>query len=134
MKEIIEFISEDTFNFKDDYDTYEGYIIKTNKQSIKIGISNYQSCCEYFGYLTTNDSLEYFIGAAVFDIKLTDTSLNTKMIKEEFQYGFDGGDIQFVNIETDKGTLQLAVYNSHNGYYGHSIVIRSNRLNYDGGL
>jgi hypothetical protein len=35
----------------------------------------------------------------------------------------------FVNLETDKDTLQLTVYNSHNGYYGHSAFIRSNQIN-----
>lgn len=28
----------------------------------------------------------------------------------------------FVDIKTDKGVFQLTVYNSHNGYYGHSVV------------
>lgn len=116
------------------WEGFEGYWIKTNKQIIKIGISNEQACCEVFGYLTTNDDLKDFIGATFFDIKLTDTSLNTKIIKERFEHEFDDEDIQFVDINTDKGTLQLAVYNKHNGYYGHSIIIESKEFNFKGDL
>jgi len=35
----------------------------------------------------------------------------------------DGGGICFVDFITTNGTFQLAVYNSHNGYYGHGIVV-----------
>lgn len=31
--------------------------------------------------------------------------------------------IQFVDFVTSRGTFQLAVYNSHNGYYGHGIIV-----------
>ena len=109
-------------------DSKTGYEITTNKQTIRIGISDYQSCCEDWGYFTTNDELQDFLGAEIMGIKLTDTCLNTELIKDKFVYGFDEGEIQFVDIETTKGTLQLAVYNSHNGYYGHSIVIDSEQL------
>lgn len=39
-------------------------------------------------------------------------------------------DCIFVDIKTDCGTLQLAVYNSHNGYYGHEVLIRENNVEY----
>lgn len=116
------------------YSSMEGYLITTDQQEIKIGISNGQSCCENAGYLTTNDNIQDFVGAEILGIKLTDTALNTQMIKDKFEYGFDAGDIVFVDINTNKGTLQLAVYNSHNGYYGHSIEIKSNQLTKESSL
>jgi hypothetical protein len=33
------------------------------------------------------------------------------------------GTAYFVNFYTSKGMFQLAVYDSHNGYYGHSFYI-----------
>ena len=39
---------------------------------------------------------------------------------------FHFGGIQFVDFVTDRGTFQLAVYNSHNGYYGHGILVLKN--------
>lgn len=111
-----------------------GYKITTTQQEIFVLIDNFQCCCESFGYLTTNDNINDFVGSNLFDIKLTDTSLNTKLLEKEFPYGFDEGGIQFVDLNTSNGALQLAVYNSHNGYYGHSIRITSRQLNYKGSL
>lgn len=130
MSEKILKIEERTFQGEEKWDTMEGYVIKTDKQDILIGISNRQSCCENWGYFSTNDDIKEFVGADLLDIKLTDTSLNTKIIEEKFEYGFDDGGIQFVDLNTSKGTLQFVVYNAHNGYYGHSIEIKSKQLNY----
>ena len=75
-----------------------------------------------------------FIGAELLDIKVVDTALNVESVKKELPYGHDGGDTMFVNLETDKGTLQLAVYNDHNGYYGHSAILKSKQVTYETGL
>lgn len=116
------------------YENFEGFRITTDEQEIWIAIDNGISCCESWGHFSTNDSIDEFIGATLKDIRLVDTSLNLKMIEKKFEYGFDGGGIIFVNLETDKGTLQFAVYNEHNGYYGHSVVIKSKQLNESTGL
>ena len=41
----------------------------------------------------------------------------------------DKEEVMFINIETSKGTLQFAVYNCHNGYYGHAVKVISEQLN-----
>lgn len=135
MEKILK-IEETTFDQgKEWYQSgYDGLLVTTDKQVIKIGICNGQSCCENWGNFSTNDNIQDFVGAEILGLKLTDTSLNTKMIEDKFEYGFDEGDIQFVDIETNKGTLQYAVYNSHNGYYGHSIIIESEQLKHSGSL
>jgi hypothetical protein len=48
--------------------------------------------------------------------------LNQTVVKESGYYEDEGG-IQFVDFVTDKGVFQLAVYNAHNGYYGHGILV-----------
>lgn len=81
------------------------------------------------GYICTNDSTEEFIGANLLSVNLTDIALNNANLPAE---GWcDEREIQFVNLHTDKGLLQLAVYNAHNGYYGHSIFIRSMQLSHE---
>ena len=119
---------------------YEGFEIKTDKQSILILIESGRNCCEDYGYIVSEDDLKYFIGAEVMTISVTDTTHNTKMVKkfEEMAYSIYGykdgeksmdlecGGIEFVNVGTNKGELQFAVYNCHNGYYGHNIMIRFN--------
>lgn len=104
------------------YGGYDGYKIETSLKTFYILIENGQDCCESWGYLTTNDDLSYFIGKEINKISLTDMNLSNKEL-EELEYLAEGG-VQFLTMYmTDGEILQFAVYNSHNGYYGHSIVI-----------
>ena len=100
---------------------YDGYKVLTEEFELFILINNGQCCCESWGYFSTDDDLEKYIGSTLLDIELTDIALTTESI-EEIEY-LDGGAVQFVTFKTDRGPFQLAVYNSHNGYYGHGIYI-----------
>lgn len=108
--------------------TFEGFQIITNIQTIKIGISSGQSCCERFGMIITNDNISEFEGSVFKSISIVDEVLENKKI-EEIEY-LDSGGAMFVNIETNKGLLQFVAYNSHNGYYGHEAVLISKQLNH----
>lgn len=99
----------------------DGYEVKTTDHRYLVLIDNGQSCCESWGYLSTEDNLQEFVGADLLDVELTDTSLKTEPI-EELEY-IDEGGVQFVTFKTSRGDFQLAVYNGHNGYYGHGIIV-----------
>lgn len=103
------------------YNAYDGYKITTENHEFYILIDNGQSCCESWGYFYLNDDEQMFVGATLREVNLTDTALNKKKV-EESDYYDDAGGIQFVDFVTSKGTLQFAVYNAHNGYYGHAII------------
>lgn len=118
---------------KEPWEKMDGFKVTTDKQEILVLINNSQGCCEQWGHLSSNDELQDFAGAELLKLELVDEALDKKML-EKFEYGFDGGGIVFVNFETNRGTFQLAVYNNHNGYYGHSIMIKSEQLNLDSGL
>ena len=121
-------IKETTFKKKkDDWESYDGYEIVTDKQTIKIGISNKQSCCERFGYFITEDDLIEYIGSGLISISQTDTVMDTKTIGELRLY--DEPNTMFISFETTRGTFQFVAYNSHNGYYGHNAIIISEQLN-----
>lgn len=105
------------------YTSYDGYVVETTKHKYHILIDNGQSCCENWGYMVCEDDIEDFLNAELLEVRFTDTALNQAKLNEEFPYGFDDGSIQFVDFVTNKGVLQLAVYNEHNGYYGHSILV-----------
>jgi len=106
------------------YDDYDGYSIKTSEHEYHILIDNGQSCCESWGYFSSNDEFDEFIEKELKEVRLTDTALNQKVLNDVAPYGFDEGGIQFVDfIMNDGSVLQFAVYNDHNGYYGHSILI-----------
>lgn len=116
-------------------DIYVGYQITTSKQYILMGIDADQQCCETSGYLMTNDDLKEFILAEVLSIELVDTALNVEKLNsklEQIEVGWADDDTQtmFVNINTNKGVLQFVAYNSHNGYYGHRVVVLSKQLNH----
>lgn len=111
-------------------DGKSGYFIVTDKQDIKLLISDGQCCCERWGYFMSEDDLSYFIGAKFLDLKITDTSLNeAKMAEHQCGSNYEGG-VMFVDIRTSKGVLQFVAYNQHNGWYGHEACIISKDLNY----
>ena len=103
--------------------TMDGYRITTDKHTFLLLIDNGQSCCESWGYFSSEDDVNDFIGAELREVNVVDKALNVKAFEENLPYGPDEGGAIFVNFETDRGTFQLTVYNAHNGYYGHEILL-----------
>lgn len=118
----------------EDWNTKGGYVITTNNQTIKLLMDTDQQCCENAGYFISEDDFTQFIGAEIFDIKVTDTELKEGLLKQHDldinDKWFEGG-VMFVDIITSKGTLQFVAYNEHNGYYGHEAKIISEQLNHE---
>lgn len=113
----------------------DGYEIKTDKQVIKLLISNGQSCCEAWGYFMSENELEPFEGAEIIDITVTDTALSTIVFEKWLgPEDMDMGGMMFVNINTNKGVLQFVAYNAHNGYYGHTGYVISEQLEHEENL
>lgn len=103
---------------------YDGYIITMDDgQTIELGISNGQSCCENWGYFITNDTPDEFIGAKVITVNIVNDCLEVDKAPKMYK-----GGVMFVNVETDRGTLQFTAYNEHNGYYGHTAIVTSSFL------
>ena len=112
-------IKEDTIVDKSNgyKETYEGLIIETDKGSIKLVISDSQSCCENFGslFFETPDDISQFIDAEILQIE--DISIKRK------DYIDTDSETQ-LRITTDKGIIQYAIYNEHNGYYSHGTILQ----------
>ena len=103
--------------------SFDGYEVKTENATYRILIENEQNYCESWGYFSSDDNYEDFIGKDLVDVSLTDTALNQQKVQESGWYEDEGG-IQFVDFKfSDGSVLQFAVYNAHNGYYGHSIYV-----------
>ncbi len=100
------------------HENYEGYTITTNLFEYKLGISDGQACCEQWGYYSTPDNVNDFIGTTLQRIEIADTALDVTRLEELYE-----GGAMFVNIFTDRGLLQFTLYNIHNGYYGHNAVL-----------
>jgi hypothetical protein len=72
-----------------------------------------QSCCES-RYMRTDDKLADFVGAKLLGAE----------VKEAPAMPCEYGDheVAFLDVNTDKGTFQMATHNEHNGYYGGFLV------------
>lgn len=122
-----------------DDDDMEGYVIELDMGSyrdnsyVKFGIYQHSNCCENWGYLTSEDDLEQFVGADLINVYMVDTALKVyPVMKEAFNSNEESSEdcVQFVNINTSVGMLQLVAYNAHNGYYGHAVVLESENLSH----
>lgn len=140
ITEIVEFEGEKLPD--DDYTTYSGFRIKTEYDVVTLAIADQQSCCEIFGYFLTEDDPSKFIGQWLTAIKITDTNRSSKKFDYDSDWKGDddgticleSGDVLFVDIETELGSMQFVAYNAHNGYYGHEAVVISKRLNHRVGI
>lgn len=104
------------------YSKYDGYKVKTTDHEYLILIDNGQCCCEEWGYFSSDDNFEDYLGKELQAVELTDKALNKKAVDDSGYYEESGG-IQFVDFKMVGGSvLQFAVYNSHNGFYGHPII------------
>lgn len=110
---------------------FDGYEIETSQQKIQLLISNGQSCCESWGYLTSNDDLDEFIGSELLEIQTVDKSYNKEKLEEN---GVQEYECIFIDLVTNQGLLQFVLYNSHNGYYGHTVLIKSTQLTEETGI
>jgi len=114
----------------DEDDNSEGYSISLSDNSlIRILIEAETQCCEYHGYMCSEDEFADFIGAEIISVE----SISEDLVSSEIISFIDGlRDIDnerytcdvFVNVNTNRGALQFALYNSHNGYYGHNYIVK----------
>lgn len=95
---------------------YKGLKITTSKGDIFLLISTEEACCEEVGskFLDTPDNIDDFIGSIISSIQV----LNIETRDSEY---YPLRETQ-IKITTDKGVLQYAVYNRHNGHYTHSVI------------
>lgn len=72
-----------------------------------------QTCCES-RYLTTDDDLEYHVGAVFLGAEVADGSCT--------DYEYETHEIQFLNLKTSRGVVTIETHNEHNGYYGGFFI------------
>lgn len=118
----------DDETFFSDIRRYEGFEIQTeNEKRYLILVDNEPEYDENCGYICLNDDTKEFVGKEISKIEVTrmDDS-RQELLKEKVQFK-DFFECQvyavFVDFLMVDGTvLQFAIYNEHNGYYGHDVV------------
>lgn len=110
-----------------------GYVVTTTDQEIHLFIDNRHKCCENWGYFWCNDNVSDFVGARLYDVKVTDEidgEIITQKLANEVSGNYEGL-LMFVTLETDRGDLQFVAYNKHDGYYGHSAKVECKQIHYE---
>ena len=72
-----------------------------------------QSCCES-RYMRTDDNLAEFVGAKLLGAAIKEAP----SIEDEY----DEHEVQFLEVQTDRGVFTMASHNEHNGYYGGFLI------------
>ena len=67
-------------------------------------------CCEERFITAETDDLDYYVGATLLDVEVSDVAVNDE--PEALH------EVRFLNIHTSKGVVTFATHNKHNGYYG----------------
>lgn len=107
-------------------DTFDGLCITTERRKIKVLISSPTLCCENAGTAMFKPFGMEVLGARVLSIcwgnKVKQDS-DTVIDSMDDPLPQDWEDVQYavVDVMTDRGLIQLAAYNDHNGYYPHSV-------------
>lgn len=84
----------------------DGYVLRVSDEG--------QSCCES-RYMVTDDDLSYYAGAVLNGMEIrTSADLPDHDCAHE---------VQFLDVNTSKGTFQMCTHNEHNGYYGGFWIV-----------
>ena len=114
-------------SFKNDWQTFDGYMIKTEKDVYYFLIENGQSCCEMWGYISSDDDLNKYVGKELVSVEIVNLACDkiSKILEEGY---IQESECEFINVNFKNGDLlQLTVYNSHNGCYGHDVLFIKNK-------
>lgn len=109
---------------KESWHSFDGYRIETTEKTYCVGISNSQNCCETWGIITSEDLPGDFVGATLLGFEQVDQWLMSRPVDpDEHPEYISPSEAIFVNVKTDRGTFQITLYNIHNGYYGHAVML-----------
>lgn len=116
---------DDDFTF----DKYMGLkIVLDNDEEIIVGIEEFQSCCEVYGYYMEYpdgyNTLHDCIGLQIIDF--TDGSSHRRCSYISYTESGKYSNNLTININTTAGVISCTLYNEHNGYYPHDIYMEFN--------
>lgn len=122
MSKILNIDEVYNIDLNDRYSRYDGFVVETEEEEIYFVIQNGQQCCENWGvYLYTVENLKDYIGAEYLGYSENSCDQIIKDLEEEY---VSSNETCFLNIHTSKGDIDFAVYNSHNGYYAHTVILK----------
>ena len=123
-----------------DKSRFGGYVIETTEKPIKVLVDEFGSlCCEdYDVFLAFEDKIHGrmpwmgnvqaveldtlgLVGAKISSVSYVSDALNETVENSIGTSTYVSSAL--VNIETDRGIVQLVAWNEHNGYYPHTVHV-----------
>ena len=102
--------------------TFNGFNILTNKQLIKILIDDYNLLYEKSGILMfKSENIQNLIGLTILSISYG-TEIDERLVPMP-DISLNTHPHIIINIETDKGLIQIVIYNKHDGSCPHHAYI-----------
>lgn len=116
----MDFLIESIEHVTDHDSCYDGFEIKVGDADfVRVMIDNISTCCERWGVRAEcPGSLELadLVGASIRDIRW---GPDPKVDEEDFEGTHEAP----VEIQTTAGLLRLVPWNTHNGYYPHTVLL-----------
>jgi hypothetical protein len=104
--------------FKEDKDGYSSSLNIIDENNVIVGFDLNSSCCEEFGYkIGEVDRCQEVLDAD--NDRLTGYVIDIESFVENLNGSDEGGELCFDCIKEGAETIKFALYNYHNGYYGH---------------
>ena len=98
----------------EDYEDYYDALCLTFVDETKIIIFDDGQSCGEERYMTTDDDLQYFVGATFLDTEIAEAP--------DVEGDSEVHEVQFLNIKTSKGVFTMETHNRHNGWYGGFLI------------
>lgn len=140
------------YRFRADHEGYIGLLFQCTQGNIEFGIDTEQQCCEMSGYLVFEHGQCFSCTSLPNNIQINEIKAFNG-VEEDFSYIYPScsancgdelgigeeyepdelSDCYFelnCTVDGKERTFYILFYNIHNGYYSHSVRLRSQRWNY----
>jgi hypothetical protein len=107
--------------------TWDGVVIFTEKEQIRLLVSNTQSCCERWGFQINDKekSITDEVKTFLFEHEISQVNWNhtreKKKVSQENEGHYACIDI-FIGQKPNATSILVDVYCNHNGYYRHDLL------------
>ena len=78
----------------------------------RLTLSDHSQCCCETRYMSTDDDVKSLVGSRFMCYEVKDGDY------QGVEDDYDVHEVQFLEIQTDRGFVTLVNHNEHNGYYG----------------
>lgn len=113
----------------EDHEEWVGIELQTSHQTIKVFINSTQYCCENYDILMVTPDKQ-LNPKELKGYTIQKVGWGKQTIHPDYKWIVEnnslfGEDVYYaiVNVETNKGLIQIIAFNNHNGFYPHLVKV-----------